>query len=211
MLSRISSVGLLIIWSANFTITLGFLVDTFSEAESAITAVERVDAMTRLPTERAMVVDDVQGVPPSTWPAEGRLEFRDVCLRYRNGLPLALDNLSFSVPPGRSVGVVGRTGAGSLLAQALVCHSCDFHITSRCSRSGKSSLTVALFRLVEIESGIILLDGVDLSRLGLSDVRGRKNGMSIIPQVFKRFSNGSPYRVVSNDRSLLVILSLMLV
>jgi ATP-binding cassette, subfamily C (CFTR/MRP), member 1 len=79
--------------------------------------VERVDAMTRLPTERPMVVDDDQGVPPPAWPGEGRLEFRDVCLRYRNGLPLALDNLSFSVPPGKSVGVVGRTGAGSLIAQ----------------------------------------------------------------------------------------------
>jgi hypothetical protein len=65
--------------------------------------------------------------------------------------------------------------------------------------------------LVEIESGAILLDGVDLSRLGLSDVRGRKNGMSIIPQVFRRFvSIGSPYRVVSSDGSLLLILSLML-
>jgi ATP-binding cassette, subfamily C (CFTR/MRP), member 1 len=117
-------VGLLIIWSANFTITLGFLVDTFSEAESAITAVERVDAMTRLPTERPMVIDDDQGVPPPSWPAEGRLEFRDVCLRYRDGLPLALDNLSFSVPPGKSVGVVGRTGAGSLLMQSRVCHAC---------------------------------------------------------------------------------------
>jgi ABC-type branched-subunit amino acid transport system ATPase component len=47
---------------------------------------------------------------------------------------------------------------------------------------GKSSLTVALFRLVEIESGIISLDGIDLGMLGLSDVRGRNNGMSIIPQ-----------------------------
>jgi ABC-type multidrug transport system fused ATPase/permease subunit len=45
---------------------------------------------------------------------------------------------------------------------------------------GKSSITVALFRLVEIESGRILLDGIDLSSLGLSDVRGR--GMAIIPQ-----------------------------
>lgn len=41
-------------------------------------------------------------------------------------------------------------------------------------------MTVALFRLVEIESGSILLDGVDLSHIGLQDVRGR--GMSIIPQ-----------------------------
>ena len=47
---------------------------------------------------------------------------------------------------------------------------------------GKSSLTVALFRLVEIESGRIFLDGVDLSTLGLADVRGRPNGMAIIPQ-----------------------------
>jgi ABC-type transport system involved in cytochrome bd biosynthesis fused ATPase/permease subunit len=48
--------------------------------------------------------------------------------------------------------------------------------------TGKSSLTTALFRLVEIESGRVLLDGVDLGRLGLSDVRGRPHGMSIIPQ-----------------------------
>ena len=48
--------------------------------------------------------------------------------------------------------------------------------------SGKSSLAVALFRLVEIESGKILLDGVDLSTIGLSDVRGRQNCMTIIPQ-----------------------------
>jgi ABC-type multidrug transport system fused ATPase/permease subunit len=48
--------------------------------------------------------------------------------------------------------------------------------------AGKSSLTTALFRLVELESGRVVLDGVDLGRLGLSDVRGRPQGMSIIPQ-----------------------------
>lgn len=154
---RLFSVGLLIIWSSNFTITLGFLVDTFGEAEAAITAIERVDAMSRLPQERPMKTDDEHAVPVS-WPSKGALEFENVCLRYREGLPLALNNLSFSIPPGRSCGVVGRTGAG------------------------KSSLTVALFRLVEIEAGRISLDGVDLSGLGLSDVRGRANGMTIIPQ-----------------------------
>lgn len=47
----------------------------------------------------------------------------------------------------------------------------------------QSSLTAALFRLVEIESsGQILLDGIDLSTLGLLDVRGRNHGMAIIPQ-----------------------------
>lgn len=150
-------VGLLIIWSANFTITLGFLIDTFGEAEAAITAIERVDAMANLPKERPMNTES-DGAIPSPWPSEGALEFRDVCLRYREGLPLALDHLSFRIPPGKSVGVVGRTGAG------------------------KSSLTIALFRLTEIESGNILLDGVELGQLGLSEVRGRKNGMAIIPQ-----------------------------
>ncbi|CAB9525313.1 Oligomycin resistance ATP-dependent permease YOR1 [Seminavis robusta] len=148
-------VGLLIMWCSNFTITLNFLVDTFAEAEAAITAIERVDAMASLPSEKPMETD-AEHQPPSSWPTQGLLEFNNVNLRYREGLPLVLKNLSFKLPAGKSCGVVGRTGAG------------------------KSSITVALFRLVEIESGQVLLDGVDLCQLGLSDVRGR--GMSIIPQ-----------------------------
>lgn len=104
-------VGLLILWSANFTITLGFLVDTFAEAEAAITAIERVDAMARLPQEKAMETSEACALAP-TWPQHGFLEFENVCLRYRDGLPLALNNLSFQIPPGKTCGVVGRTGAG---------------------------------------------------------------------------------------------------
>ena len=162
-------VGLLIMWSANFTITLGFLMDFFSETESAITGIERVDAMARLPMERPMETDKAIALP-SSWPESGNLQFDNVCLRYRPGLPLALNNLSFTIPPGKSCGVVGRTGAG------------------------KSSLTVALFRLVEIESGTVKLDGQNLSEIGLSDVRGRPNGISIIPQ--DPFLTGSTLREV---------------
>ena len=148
-------IGLLIVWSSSFTITLNFLVDTFSDAEAAITAIERVDAMANLPTENEMEPDS-NCRPNSDWPERGLLEFVNVSLRYREGLPLALNNLSFKIPAGKMCGVVGRTGAG------------------------KSSISVALFRLVEIESGNILLDGVDLGKIGLDDVRGR--GMAIIPQ-----------------------------
>jgi ABC-type multidrug transport system fused ATPase/permease subunit len=148
-------VGLLILWSSNFTITLNFMVDTFAETEAAITAIERVDAMADLPSEKPM--ETVQEhMPAESWPEHGLLKFDKVSLRYRDGLPLALNELSFDIPAGKTCGVVGRTGAG------------------------KSSITVALFRLVEIESGSILLDGVDLGTIGLSDVRGR--GMGIIPQ-----------------------------
>ena len=150
-------VAMLIIWSSNFNITLGFLVDHVSEAEAAITSVERIRGMSELPQEKNMTTDEKHR-PPSEWPTRGKLEFQNVALRYRPGLPLALNGLSFVVEPGQRCGVVGRTGAG------------------------KSSLTVGLFRLVEIESGTILLDGVDLATLGLSDVRGRPNGLSIIPQ-----------------------------
>merc|ERR1712003_470363 len=99
--------------------------------------------------------------PPTEWPKSGSLEFRNVSLRYREGLPLALNDLSFAIPAGKTCGIVGRTGAG------------------------KSSITVALFRLVEIEPnlGSILLDGIDLTKLGLSDVRGR--GMSIIQEMLR--------------------------
>lgn len=150
-------VALLIIWSTNYTVTLGFLVDNISEAEAAITSIERIRAMSDLPQERSLTTLETNRVDEA-WPMHGSLEFDHVCLRYRDGLPLALNGLTFKIPPGKRCGVVGRTGAG------------------------KSSLATALFRLVEIESGRILLDGVDLATLGLSDVRGRKNGMAIIPQ-----------------------------
>lgn len=150
-------VALLIIWSTNYTLTLGFLVDNISEAEAAITSIERIRAMSDLPQERSFTTLEINRVDEA-WPTHGSLEFDRVCLRYRDGLPLALNGLTFRIPPGKRCGVVGRTGAG------------------------KSSLATALFRLVEIESGRILLDEVDLSTLGLSDVRGRKNGMAIIPQ-----------------------------
>lgn len=148
-------VGLLIMWSSNFTITLNFMVDTFAETEAAITAIERVDAMADLPSEKPMETAKEVELDES-WPRSGQIAFDKVSLRYRDGLALALNDLSFQIAAGKSCGVVGRTGAG------------------------KSSITVALFRLVEIESGRILFDGVDLSTIGLSDVRGR--GMSIIPQ-----------------------------
>ena len=149
--------GLLLMWSNSFTVTLSFLITAFSEAEAAITSIERMHSMEMLPQEKSMTTSEENQVD-DMWPRQGVLEFKDVSLRYRPGLPLSLDGLSFTLQHGSRCAVVGRTGAG------------------------KSSLTTALFRLVEIEKGVISLDGVDLSTLGLSDVRGRQNGMFILPQ-----------------------------
>jgi ABC-type multidrug transport system fused ATPase/permease subunit len=152
--------AMLIIWRSNFTICLGFMIQAISESEASMTSVERVLAMLQLPQEEEEVgaTSTVLVKPEQQWPTSGKLEFASVSLRYRPGLPLSLDGLSFSLQSGQRCGVVGRTGAG------------------------KSTLTAALFRLVEIEEGRILLDGVDLANISLADVRGRKNGMTIIMQ-----------------------------
>ena len=100
--------------------------------------------------------EDYTRTAPEFWPKDGRIEFRDVAMRYRAALPLVLDKCSFVVEPGQRVGVVGRTG------------------------SGKSSLIVALFRLRELEAGHVFIDGEDISQLGLDSLRGGR--MCIIPQ-----------------------------
>eukprot|EP00471_Norrisiella_sphaerica_P008681 CAMPEP_0184506154 /NCGR_PEP_ID=MMETSP0113_2-20130426/53352_1 /TAXON_ID=91329 /ORGANISM="Norrisiella sphaerica, Strain BC52" /LENGTH=1408 /DNA_ID=CAMNT_0026895859 /DNA_START=1010 /DNA_END=5236 /DNA_ORIENTATION=+ len=92
---------------------------------------------------------------PDVWPLKGQIEFDEVALVYREGLPPAIKGVSFAIKAGKTCGVVGRTGAG------------------------KSSLVVSLFRIVERSGGRILVDGKDIGTLGLQTVR---EALSIIPQ-----------------------------
>uniref|UniRef100_A0A6A7FUX9 ATP-binding cassette transporter sub-family C member 5 n=1 Tax=Hirondellea gigas TaxID=1518452 RepID=A0A6A7FUX9_9CRUS len=134
---------------------LPFLMRIKSEFESRMTSVERI-------LEYAFNIEseaprDVKGVIPEgeTWPSKGALLLKDVCLRYRPNLPLVLRNISADIAPGERVGIVGRTGAG------------------------KSSLVTALLRIVELDSGSIEIDGIDISKLGLHTLR---SALSVIPQ-----------------------------
>ena len=151
-------VGLVIQWGVVFSAALNFFFLRLSESEARITSIERVNETSKLDQEAEWETDPSVVQLDKSWPAHGALEFDAVSMRYRKELPLALDAVSFQLRPGERCGVIGRTG------------------------SGKSSLSAALFRLVEIEAGRILLDGVDLAKIGLSDLRGRPNGLRILPQ-----------------------------
>ena len=146
--------GFALLWGINFTISLNFQVMFSTECEAKMNCVERIMEYSKLAPEAPLYKSDV--VLSKCWPQKGSVSFSNVVLRYRKGLPPALNNLTFSIAGGSRIGVVGRTG------------------------SGKSTLAVALFRIVEIEAGDITVDGVSLSGLGLSDVRGKS--LTIIPQ-----------------------------
>ena len=93
--------------------------------------------------------------PNDDWPRNGEIEFVDYSTRYREGTKLILKDLSFKVDSLEKVGIVGRTGAG------------------------KSTITLSLFRIIEPVNGRILIDNLDISQIGLHDLRSK---LSIIPQ-----------------------------
>ncbi|KAI3340856.1 P-loop containing nucleoside triphosphate hydrolase protein [Ustulina deusta] len=142
--------GFALSFALEFSGYIMWTIRHYANAELEMNAAERIVEYTELPTE------DLGGVrPPAAWPTEGRVEVNDLVVSYAADLPPVLKGLSFSINRNERVGVIGRTGAG------------------------KSSLTLALFRFVEARSGNILIDGVDISKIRLHDLRSR---LAIIPQ-----------------------------
>ncbi|KAF4398458.1 hypothetical protein G4B88_025437 [Cannabis sativa] len=154
-----SVMGLLLSYTLNITNLLSNLLRVASIAENSLNAVERAGTYIDLQHEAPDIIENNQ--PPPTWPSLGGISFDNVVLRYRPGLPPVLHGLSFKICPSEKVGIVGRTGAG------------------------KSSMLNALFRIVEMEEGRISIDGYDISKFGLTDLR---KVLSIIPQSAVIFS-----------------------
>jgi ABC-type multidrug transport system fused ATPase/permease subunit len=131
---------------------LSWLIRLYAELEGSLNSLERVAEYTELHNEAAAVMPDD---PEKGWLANGRIEFKDVVMSYREGLPPVLNGVNFVIEGGKKVGVVGRTGAG------------------------KSSLIVALYRFAELSSGYITVDHRNISLLGLQSLR---SALTIVPQ-----------------------------
>lgn len=146
-------VGLAMSYGLQITTSLNWIVRQTVEVETNIVSVERVLEYAQLPSEAPEIIH--RSRPPVSWPSRGEVEFNNYSARYREGLDLVLKNINLDIKSHEKIGVVGRTGAG------------------------KSSLTLALFRIIEPDTGNISLDGLNTSTIGLLDLRRR---LAIIPQ-----------------------------
>ncbi|KAJ7459489.1 multidrug resistance-associated ABC transporter [Mycena galericulata] len=147
-----SKIGVVLSYTLSITQVFSQMIALFAQNEQNMNSVERILTYAELPSEGdATTPND----PPSSWPDRGEINFRDVEMSYREGLPLVLKGVTFDIRPGEKVCIVGRTGAG------------------------KSSLLQALFRMVELQSGKIEIDGHNIRNMGLDVLRGR---LALVPQ-----------------------------
>ena len=147
------SIGLCLSFALNMTASLQVLTRNLSDIETNLVSVERIGEYQEVEQEAPYTMEE--NCPPVCWPEYGVVKFEGFTARYREGLDLVLRGIDLTVLSGEKVGIVGRTGAG------------------------KSSLTLALFRLVEPAGGSIYIDGVNIRHLGLGQLR---EGLTIIPQ-----------------------------
>uniref|UniRef100_A0A1I7SBP4 ABC-type glutathione-S-conjugate transporter n=2 Tax=Bursaphelenchus xylophilus TaxID=6326 RepID=A0A1I7SBP4_BURXY len=148
-------IGLSVSYAFNVTQTLNWAVRMSSELETNIVSVERV-------TEYAEEMQDdsesplgLSIEPLSGWPTNGQITFEEASFSYRPESQTILNNISINIKAKEKIAIVGRTG------------------------SGKSSFALALFRLLELKSGRVLIDNVDLSTVPLPTLRRR---LTIVPQ-----------------------------
>ncbi|KAK9367367.1 hypothetical protein V1509DRAFT_627120 [Lipomyces kononenkoae] len=145
--------GLILTYAISFTENMFWVVLLYATNEMNMNSVERIDEFLAVEQEAPDVIPDHR--PPPNWPSRGAISVTDLSLRYAPELPLVIKGISFDVEPCSKIGIVGRTGAG------------------------KSTIASAFFRFLEADTGKIVIDGIDISSIGLRDLR---QSLAIIPQ-----------------------------
>ncbi|KAJ3130715.1 hypothetical protein HK100_007633 [Physocladia obscura] len=146
--------ALTLTYAGQFSEALLWVVRMHADMEMSLNSVERCREYMDIEQEPARIVEDYR--PSAEWPQKGEIVVDSLCVRYGgDDQPYVLNGITFSTRPGEKIGVVGRTGAG------------------------KSTLSLAFFRIIPLAEGTITIDGMDIGRMGLSDLRSK---LTIIPQ-----------------------------
>ncbi|KAG0212045.1 hypothetical protein BGX28_006943 [Mortierella sp. GBA30] len=140
-------------YSLEFTVSIVWMIRYHAENEINMNAVERVAEYIDMEEEPPEIIEGSR--PPASWPHSGEIIVDHLTMKYALNTPDVIKDISFKVKAGEKIGVVGRT------------------------RSGKSTLVISLFRFMEPTKGTICIDGIDISKIGLHDLRSR---LTIIPQ-----------------------------
>ncbi|KAK5120008.1 hypothetical protein LTR85_007084 [Meristemomyces frigidus] len=167
--------GLAMTYAVTFTENVLWFVRLYANNEQNMNSVERIKEYLDVDREAPPIVPENR--PDANWPSKGSVEFVDYSTRYRSDFDFVLKHITFKILPGEKVGVVGRTGAG------------------------KSSLALALFRALEAEEGKILVDDVDIGKIGLLDLR---ENIVMVPQDPTLFtgtirSNLDPFNLFTDE------------
>ncbi|RKO90517.1 P-loop containing nucleoside triphosphate hydrolase protein, partial [Blyttiomyces helicus] len=145
--------GIILVYAFDFSDALLWTVRMHADMEMSMNSVERVAEYTATEQEPPAIIEGSR--PPAGWPSKGAIQVKDLVIRYAPDQPAVLKQVSFSVKPGEKIGVVGRTGAG------------------------KSTLSLAFFRIIPLAGGSITIDGINIDKIGLRDLR---SNLTIIPQ-----------------------------
>ena len=143
-------VGIALLNVVYFSQYLKLLLQYWTMLETHIGAVARIKNFTSATSGEDLPTENKQ--PPALWPSQGVIQFENVNASYDSS-NLILKNLTLSIQAGEKIGICGRTG------------------------SGKSSLIMAIFRMIELTGGKITIDGVDISTIPRQEVRSRVIGL----------------------------------
>ncbi|KAM9334959.1 LOW QUALITY PROTEIN: ATP-binding cassette sub-family C member 9 [Symphorus nematophorus] len=170
-------VGLGLTYALSVTNYLNWVVRNLADLEVQMAAVKKVNSFLSTESENYEGSIDTSQVPEN-WPQHGEIKIQDLCVRYDPMLKPVLKHVNAYVEPGQKVGICGRTG------------------------SGKSSLSLAFFNMVDIFEGKIVIDGIDICKLPLQTLRSRLSIILQDPVLFSgsiRF-NLDPERMCTDDR-----------
>jgi len=148
-------IGLLVTYLLDLSGIMTFLLYQYSLFESNLISFERCRAFTKVEVENDANTKLPVANYSRSWPESGEIEFKNYYAKYRPNLPFVLKDVSFKIHGSEKIGVVGRTG------------------------SGKSTTLLSLLRIIEAHAGQIFIDNVDISQIGLDDLRKK---ITIIPQ-----------------------------